>query len=89
MLKRLSELLEGDGLPPRVHLRNIPDGPTAVHERFLGSPTVRVDGRDIEPGASQRTDYGLKCRLYATRGGIRTTPLDQWILDALSRPVSS
>jgi len=26
---------------------------------FLGSPTVQVDGRDIEPEARSRTDFGL------------------------------
>lgn len=26
---------------------------------FLGSPTVQIDGRDIEPEARGRQDYGL------------------------------
>lgn len=26
---------------------------------FLGSPTVQVDGRDVEPEARSRTDFGL------------------------------
>jgi hypothetical protein len=26
---------------------------------FLGSPTVQVNGRDIEPEARTRTDFGL------------------------------
>jgi K+-transporting ATPase c subunit len=26
--------------------------------RFVGSPTVRVDGRDVQPEAEDRTDYG-------------------------------
>jgi hypothetical protein len=26
---------------------------------FLGSPTVQADGRDIEPEARSRTDFGL------------------------------
>ncbi|MFA5026431.1 MAG: hypothetical protein WC713_01015 [Candidatus Methylomirabilota bacterium] len=26
---------------------------------FLGSPTVRVEGRDIEPEARDRQDFGL------------------------------
>jgi hypothetical protein len=26
---------------------------------FLGSPTVQVDGRDIEPEARTRNDFGL------------------------------
>ena len=27
--------------------------------RFLGSPSIRVNGHDIELGADQRRDYGL------------------------------
>lgn len=26
---------------------------------FLGSPTIQLDGRDIEPEARSRTDFGL------------------------------
>ena len=31
--------------------------------RFVGSPTVRVNGRDIEPDARQRTDLAVSCRM--------------------------
>ena len=27
--------------------------------RFLGSPTVQVEGLDVDPGARDRTDYGF------------------------------
>jgi hypothetical protein len=27
--------------------------------KFLGSPSIRFNGRDIEAGADQRQDYGL------------------------------
>jgi len=27
--------------------------------KFLGSPSIRVNGLDIEPGADERQDYGL------------------------------
>jgi hypothetical protein len=60
----------------------------ARRERFLGSPTVRVDGQDVEPGARERDDFGIKCRLYATNDGLRTMPRDEWVLDALARPTA-
>ncbi|HHK60223.1 MAG TPA: hypothetical protein ENJ73_00670 [Desulfobacterales bacterium] len=31
----------------------------AARLHFLGSPSVRVNGRDIEPGAEDRADFGL------------------------------
>ena len=39
--------------------------------------------RDVDPGSDARDDYGMKCRLYATDEGIRGTPPDAWILNAL------
>jgi hypothetical protein len=88
LLPRLHELLRGAGAGDRVQLRRIPDERAARRARFLGSPTVRVDGHDVEPGASQRRDFGIKCRLYATGDGLRPMPRDEWILDALARPAS-
>lgn len=88
VLARLDDLLRGAGVVARVHLHDIPDEVAAVRERFLGSPTVRVDGHDVEPGASERRDFGMKCRLYATDQGLREMPLDKWVLDALVLPAS-
>ncbi|MFL5852588.1 MAG: hypothetical protein ACJ77G_08915 [Solirubrobacteraceae bacterium] len=51
--------------------------------RFLGSPTVRVDGRDVEPGADVREDFGLKCRLYRTEDGLTGTPAEEWLVAAI------
>ena len=36
--------------------------------KFPGSPTIRVDGRDVEPKAHY--SYGLACRLYSNGTGI-------------------
>lgn len=66
-------------------LRRVPHEDAAQRERFLGSPTVRVDSRDVEPGAEERDDFGLKCRLYRVPSGLRGAPLDEWVLDALAR----
>ena len=40
----------------------------AQKHRFLGSPTIRVDGVDVEPSARTRTDFGLSCRTYGGTG---------------------
>jgi copper chaperone CopZ len=41
----------------------------AERHRFLGSPTVQVDGVDIEPAARERTDFAMSCRVYGTADG--------------------
>jgi hypothetical protein len=57
----------------------------AQSERFLGSPTVRVNGVDVDPTAPERTDYGLTCRIYRSTAGHSTLPPTQWIRAALHR----
>ena len=58
----------------------------AERERFLGSPTVRVNGLDVEPGAAERSDYGLKCRIYRPSAlPPSPTPPRDWIEAALAR----
>lgn len=69
----------------RVVQRRVETPGEADAQRFLGSPTVRVDGVDVEPGAEQRDDYGLKCRLYQTVQGLAGEPDEAWIREALRR----
>jgi hypothetical protein len=47
--------------------------------RFLGSPSVRVNGRDIEPGAEDRKSFAVSCRVYGDSG----MPLREWLVAAL------
>lgn len=86
LLPHLRQLLRAAGAADEVALRRIADDEAAQRERFLGSPTVRVDGYDVEPGASKRRDFGMKCRLYARGDVLRGTPFDEWVLAALARP---
>lgn len=36
----------------------------AIQYRFLGSPYIRINGKDIE-GREDLSEYGLKCRIYS------------------------
>jgi hypothetical protein len=51
--------------------------------RFLGSPSIRVDGQDVEPGAQLRTDFSHSCRLYLTSAGPSALPEVAWIREKL------
>jgi hypothetical protein len=51
--------------------------------RFLGSPSVRVNGHDVEPGSDQRADFSYSCRTYATPFGRSGVPDEEWVRAAL------
>jgi hypothetical protein len=66
-----------------VRVVHVDSDDDAVRLRFLGSPTVRVDGADIEPAAEARVDFGLQCRVYQVDGRFEGAPPTQWIARAL------
>jgi hypothetical protein len=51
--------------------RYIEDFEVAQAERFVGSPTIRVNGQEVIDGGAQ---YGLTCRVYQKADG-RFSPL--------------
>jgi hypothetical protein len=62
---------------------NASDPAVAKTNHFPGSPTIRVDGRDIDPDLLDDGDYTPRCRLYRTPDGLRGVPPREWIEVAL------
>lgn len=78
LMPRLYELLEESGFDKeaiRFHCEESEDAANA--QRFLGSPSVRVDGADVDQTAAGRVDFGLKCRIYRLRGEQTHSPPDE------------
>ena len=69
--------------PDTIGVREIETDEDANRESFPGSPTIRVDGRDIQP-PSEGEPSGLTCRVYRHRDGA-VSPLPEMddIRDAL------
>jgi hypothetical protein len=82
LVARVPALLRAAGVDAELLSRRVESEQEARALRFLGSPTVRVDGCDVEPEAATRSDYGLKCRLYRSRAGVSGRPSDQLIVAA-------
>lgn len=57
-----------------IHAIDATDSVVAERVRFPGSPTIRVDGQDIDPAYREPDDYTPRCRLYRTRAGLRGLP---------------
>ena len=62
------EVVGALGLDVEIREVEIHDEKDALRHQFLGSPSVRVDGVDIEPGAAERTEYAFACRVYGESG---------------------
>ncbi len=70
----LREAVAEAGLEPgSVEVREIDTEAAAAREGFVGSPTIRIDGADLQP-PPEGEPAGLTCRIYRRRDGT-TSPL--------------
>jgi hypothetical protein len=89
-LAELREEMEALGLDPgAVAVREIETDAEAIRESFMGSPTIRVDGEDVDPPEPEQP-FGLACRVYRRPDG-RVSPLPdrEDVRAALSRAMTS
>jgi hypothetical protein len=66
-----------------IQVIDICDQQAAEQTRFLGSPTIRVDGRDIDPGAEQCVENFHRRRLDRGEHSLRGLPEAHWVREAL------
>lgn len=80
----LRRLLAEAGLPPEFETVLVADEAAARGEGFLGSPSVRIDGLDVEE--SRRADApSFSCRIYASGDTQSGVPPDGMIREAIRR----
>ena len=72
---RVQQVLADLGMQAEVQQIHVASVEDAVQQRFLGSPTVRVNGVDVDPSAHDRTDYSLSCRVYHGMDGVPSASL--------------
>jgi len=69
----LDEALRRTGAEAEVEFREVRSDEEAQALRFPGSPTIRVDGRDVDP-AGEGARPALTCRIYHLPDG-RISPV--------------
>jgi copper chaperone CopZ len=72
-VERVKEALRAEGLSGEIAEIEVPETETAQRLKFPGSPSIRVNGLDVEPEARSRGDFGMMCRMYqdgCRQGGL-------------------
>lgn len=80
--QNLRTVLEGGGVDADVSLVAVNSDEEARRLRFPGSPTIRIDGRDLFP-TPEPSQWGLACRVYATPAGPKGAPTPEMLRAAL------
>ncbi|MCA1719006.1 MAG: DUF2703 domain-containing protein, partial [Actinobacteria bacterium] len=72
-LERLREVLVEEGIDTDVEVVEVESEEQARQLRFIGSPTILLNGRDIDPPPPD-SHYALTCRAYRLEDS-RISPL--------------
>ena len=79
----VEKVLAETGVPAQVEVVDVTSEAQARERRFLGSPTVRVEGRDVDQQLNGRREFTLADRIYRTDRGLAGWPDAEWVRDAL------
>ena len=75
------------GIAVEIEVVEVESDSDAEEYRVLGSPTVLVDGRDVDPEPIP-VDYTADDRIYRTERGPSGWPEPEWIRDAVLRAIA-
>jgi hypothetical protein len=82
-LDRLRAVIEREGIEASITVTEVKTEEQAKDLKFIGSPTIRIEGRDIDPPPAD-AHYGLTCRAYKLSDGrISPLPSEDMIREAL------
>jgi hypothetical protein len=79
----LEAVLAERGIEAHIDMREMTTQANAEAFRFPGSPTIRIDGRDVDPRGAA-SPPALNCRIYLVPdGGVSPIPTREMIEAAL------
>jgi len=81
----LKEVLSEEHIEADINMIPIANVEMAEQLKFLGSPTIRINGEDVEQGIEQRTEYQGHCRMYLYHEQVSEWPPKEMIREALTR----
>lgn len=80
---RVRDVLQQEGMPADMVEVEVKDAAAAQQVGFLGSPSIRVNGQDVERTARRHRPFGMMCRTYIDSGRCAGVPPPEWIRAAL------
>lgn len=75
-VKLVREVLAAQGVMAEIHEVLVADQRMASELRFLGSPTIRINGRDVAGESQEIQGFALSCRLYAGSKHVGLPPAE-------------
>ena len=79
--QRLQNALDLVGDSARIEHCHVDSQEEARRHQFVGSPSIRIDGKD--PFHSASAAFGLTCRIYSTPDGLAGAPTLEQLVEVV------
>lgn len=87
-LQNLKEVMQEMGIHDEIEIIKVFDNDDAMAKRFLGSPSIRINGQDLEQLDETNHNYIMCCRQYRTGSLAQGCPSKELIQQAFQRAMS-
>lgn len=74
-VKLIRDVLAAEGVTAQIHEVLVTDESMAGELKFLGSPTIRINGQDVAPDQKPQA-FALSCRLYQGSKQVGVPPAE-------------
>ena len=75
-VKLVRDVLAAEGVVAEIREVLVRDQGMASELRFCGSPTIRINGRDVAGESPKAQNFALSCRLYSGSKQVGLPPVE-------------
>ena len=77
----IEQIINENNVDAKIEVVLVTKDTDARKVKFRGSPTILIDGKDIDLGSKE--SFGFGCRLYNTKKGLQPYPTKEMIKKAV------
>jgi hypothetical protein len=88
-LELVEAIVQSEGIQAKVNSVDVSSLEDAERLRFLGSPTVQINGIDIESSRRHEEQFSFSCRVYRFGNETSGVPPEIWLRSAIQSSIRS
>ena len=73
-LANLQDIMAEENIKDKIHIFILSEEQEAKNLRITGSPTIRINNKDVDPSLEKSATFSLKCRSYSCNGKVTGWP---------------
>jgi hypothetical protein len=88
-LELVEAVVRSEGVEAKVNSVDVNSIEDAERLHFLGSPTVQINGIDIESSRRHEEQFSYSCRVYRLGNETSGVPPETWLRSAIQASIES